>query len=109
MKELKSERIREALRHAAAEFLERQSNRASLVTVTGVALSKKGDRATILITVLPETREAAALAFSNRQAGALRAFLSKRVSLQQLPFVSFAIDRGEKHRQKLDELSGKNG
>jgi ribosome-binding factor A len=105
---LKQEKIREAICHAAAEFLERESNRSSLVTVTGTTLSRRGDRAVILITVLPEPQEASALQFANRRAGALRDFLSRRVSLQRLPRISFALDRGEKLRQRLDELSGKN-
>lgn len=98
--------MKEALRHAAAEFLERESNRRSLITVTSTALSAKGERATIFVTVLPEEEERAALAFVGRRAGALRDFISKRVSLQRLPHISFAIDRGEKNRQKLDALSG---
>lgn len=103
---LKQEKIREAIRHAAAEFLERESNRTALITVTGVALSRRGDRATVHITVLPESQEAAALDFAGRQGGALRAFIAKRVSLHHAPFITFAIDKGEKMRQRLDELSG---
>lgn len=105
MTSLKSEKIREAIKHAAAEFLEQESNRTSLITITDVTLAKRGDRATMLITVFPESQEEKALAFARRQAGALRDFISKRVSLQRLPFISFALDKGEKMRQKLDTLS----
>lgn len=103
---LKSEKIREAIRHAAAEFLGRESNRTALITVTGVALSRRGDRATVHITVLPESQETAALDFASRKGGALRAFIARRVSLQHAPFISFVIDKGEKLRQRLDALSG---
>lgn len=102
---LKLNKTKEAIHHAAAEFLSENSNRTSLITVTGVSLTEKRDRAVVLITVLPESQERAAIEFCSRQAGALRAFLKKRVSLQRLPFLSFAIDKGEKSRQKLDELS----
>lgn len=101
----KNEKIREAIRHAAAEFMAERSNRTSLITVTGVQLSPKRDKAAILITVLPEDKEKEALAFAARTGGALRDFLGKRVSLQHLPFISFALDVGEKNRQKIDELS----
>ena len=104
-KTAKNQKIQEAIRHAAAEFLSETSNRTSLITVTAVDLSPRRDRATVLITVLPENQETAAIAFVSRQAGALRDFLRRRVSLQRLPFISFAIDRGEKNRQKLDQLS----
>ncbi|MEK7087688.1 MAG: ribosome-binding factor A [Patescibacteria group bacterium] len=101
----KSEKIREAIRHAAAEFLSETSNRTSLITVTGVQLSPKRDQATVLITVFPESKEEEALAFAGRSGGALRDFLSKRVSLQHVPYISFALDLGEKNRQRIEELS----
>lgn len=101
----KGEKIRESLKHLAAEFLSKVSNRTSLITVTDVVLSRKRDRAAVLISVFPETQEQAALEFASRQGGALRDFLKKKVSLQRLPYISFAIDRGEKNRQKIDLLS----
>jgi len=102
---LKADKAKEAICHAAAEFLSEVSNRTSLITVTAVDLSPRRDTATVLITVLPESQEAAALDFCSRQAGEFRDFLKRRVALQRLPRISFAIDRGEKNRQKLDELS----
>ena len=104
MKATKSEKLREAIRHAAAEFLAQESNRTSLITVTGVSLTPKGDRASILITVFPEDKEEEALAFATRQGGALRDFVGKRISLQYIPRISFAIDIGEKNRQTIDKL-----
>lgn len=101
---LKLDKTKEAIHHAAAEFLSEVSNRTSLITVTGVDLSPRRDKAAILITVLPDAQEYAALDFCSRQAGEFRDFLKKKVALQRLPRISFAIDRGEKNRQKLDEL-----
>ncbi|OHA21399.1 MAG: hypothetical protein A2849_00205 [Candidatus Taylorbacteria bacterium RIFCSPHIGHO2_01_FULL_51_15] len=105
MKTTKAEKMREAIRHAAAEFMAEASNRTSLVTVTNVHLAKRGDSATVLITVFPDDKEKEALEFASRQGGALRDFISKRISLQRVPYISFALDVGEKNRQKLDELS----
>ncbi|KKW18820.1 MAG: hypothetical protein A2W52_00760 [Candidatus Taylorbacteria bacterium RIFCSPHIGHO2_02_49_25] len=105
MKTTKAEKMREAIRHAAAHFLAEESNRASLITVTNVHLSPRGDRAIILVTVLPDSMEKEALEFVKRKGGALRAFLGDRVSLQRLPYISFALDRGEKNRQKIDKLA----
>lgn len=97
--------MREAIRHAAAEFLAQESNRTSLITVTNVHLAPKGDRATILVTVFPDSKEKEALEFVSRTGGALRDFIGERISLQRLPYISFALDIGEKNRQKIDELS----
>lgn len=102
--ELKNEKAREAIHHTAAEFLSTVSNRTSLITVTGVDLSPKRDKAIILISVLPVTQEAAAVEFTNRQRSAFRDFLKSRINIQRLPRVTFAIDQGEKNRQRLDEL-----
>ena len=97
--------MREAIRHAAAEFLAQESNRTSLITVTNVDLSPKGDRANILVTVFPDEKEKEALEFAARQGGALRDFIGKRISLQYIPRISFALDAGEKNRQIIDKLS----
>lgn len=101
---LKNEKAREAIHHAVAEFLSTVSNRTSLITVMAVDLSPKRDKAVILISVLPETQEAAAIEFTNRQRGAFRDFLRSRLSMQRLPRITFAIDQGEKNRQRLDNL-----
>lgn len=101
----KTEKLREAIRHIAAEFMSAESNRTSLITVTNVHLTPKADRATILVTVFPEDKEKEALEFAGRQGGAVRDFIGKRISLQRLPYISFALDVGERNRQKIDELS----
>ncbi|HEY4510783.1 MAG TPA: ribosome-binding factor A [Candidatus Paceibacterota bacterium] len=101
----RSEKIREAIRINAAEFLMRESNRQSLITVTGAAVSDNLKRAMVFITVLPDSHETAALGLANRKVRDFREFLRERVKLGVLPRIEFVIDRGEKNRQRLDELS----
>ncbi|MDO8564878.1 MAG: ribosome-binding factor A [bacterium] len=105
MQDIKAEKIRESIRHIAAEFLSEVDEGTSLITVTGVLLSPKTDQATILITVLPEEKEKDALTFTKRQTGHLRKRLGERLAIHHLPFLSFVIDRGEKNRQLIDRLS----
>ncbi len=105
MKGARNEKIKEAIKHASAEFLIIASNRTSLITVTDVQLSAKADRATVLLTVYPEKSEKAVLEFAKRNVGDLRALLAKRLAIHHLPFITFAIDFGEKNRQKLDQIS----
>lgn len=107
MKSTKSEKLREAIQHAAAEFMAEVADSTSLITVTNVHLTPKADRATILVTVFPDDKEKDALAFASRQGGKLRDFIGQRISLQHLPYISFALDVGEKNRQKIEELSQK--
>jgi ribosome-binding factor A len=94
-----------ALRETAAEFLAREAGPQSLITVTGVRMAEDGNSADILITVLPETQEDEAVKFANRNRGELGIFLTKRVRGMRAPHLEFMIDRGEKNRQRLDELT----
>lgn len=102
------EKYAEALRVAAAEFLAREANRNSLITVTRVEMSEDGKRAIIYITVFPELGEEAAVKFANRNRPELGAFLLKRTKGMRIPKFEFQIDLGDKNRRRLDELSNEN-
>ena len=99
------ERLKEALRETAAEFLAREANRQSLITVTAAELSEDSKRGKIYITVLPTEAEHAALDFANRNRCEFAQFFKKRIKGATIPHVEFVIDTGEKMRQRLDELS----
>ncbi len=101
----RNERLREALREIAAEFLVREAGPQSLVTVTRAHVSEDGKHGTIFITVLPESAEQAAADFANRNRSEFSDFFKKRVKGALPPHVEFVIDKGEKNRQRLDELS----
>ena len=98
------EKLKEALMHAAAEFIARESNRTSLITVTSVEIGHKAQQATILITVLPETAEADALNFLKRKRAEMRDFIGQKVAMRQVPFMDIAIDPGAKHAQSIDAI-----
>jgi len=97
--------MQEIIRMAAAEFLVREANPQSLITVTRVEQSPDSKNASIFITVFPDSAEAAALAFANRHRGGFGEFFKKRRRGAFPPKVEFFIDRGEKNRQRMDELS----
>jgi ribosome-binding factor A len=99
------ERLQEALREAAAEFLSREAGRQSLVTVTRAQLSENNKRVTIYLTVLPESAEEKALGFANRSRREFAEYFESRTRGAKTPHVLFVIDRGEKSRQRLDELT----
>ena len=90
---------------AAAEFLAREANRNTLLTVTRAELSQDGSLGTVYITVFPESGEEAALAFANRNRGELGKILRERTKGMRVPHIEFVIDEGDKHRRRLDELS----
>lgn len=101
----RDEQLVEALRETAAEFLSREAGRKSLITVTRAVLNDKGTHANIMITVLPDSSEESAVDFANRHRKEFGDFFEKRIRGVRLPHIAFTIDRGEKNRQRLDELT----
>jgi len=99
------ERDTEALYHVAAEFLNREAGRQSMITVTRAHLSDDRKSGIIYISVFPDTAEASAVHFANRNRTEFSKFFEKRVRGMQVPQVEFVIDEGEKARRRLDELT----
>ena len=100
----RTDRVANHIKELAADFLQRENNGTSLITVTSATCSPDLKRATIFITVFPTEKEKPALEFAKRQRGEFREFLKKSMTTKNIPFVDIAIDLGEKHRQKIDEL-----
>ena len=104
MSENRSERIIRIVKEAAATFMQKESNGASLITITDVRLSNDEKYVNILFTVLPEDKEAAALEFTKRMRSEFREYIKHNTKLGRIPTFDFQIDLGEKHRQKLDTI-----
>ncbi len=100
----RNEKIAQFIKELSAQFLGRENNRTSLITVTSCNTSPDMKRATVFITVLPTTKEKAALDFVKRKRGELREFLKKNMEIKIIPFIDIQIDLGEKNRQRIDEL-----
>src|SRR3989339_601627 len=100
----RNDKVANAIKELAALFLERENNRTSLITVTSATVSPDLKRATIYITVLPDSKEKLALEFVKRKRRELREFLKKNMTTKIIPFIDITIDLGEKNRQKIDEL-----
>ena len=100
----RNEKVANFIKELSAQFLGRENNRTSLITVTSATVSPDLKRATVMITVLPESKEHDALDFAKRKRGELREHLKKNMQTKIIPFLDIVIDRGEKNRQKIDEL-----
>ena len=92
------------LQKITAKFLHEQATSRSLITVTDFRLSSDGRHATALISVLPSEAETSALDFANRRRQELRKYVQDHLRIGFVPTIQFAIDEGEKHRQKIDKL-----
>lgn len=95
--------VAETLVHLAGEFIARETNGRSLITVTRADIAPDLKRATLYVSVLPENAEEDALDFLKRQRSTFRDHLKAKSSLRYLPFIDFTIDYGEKNRQMVDE------
>jgi len=100
----RNEKVAQNIKELAAQFLGRENNRTSLITVISATCSPDMKKATIFITVLPATKEKLALEFVKRRLKDLREFLKKNMPIKVIPFLDVEIDKGEKNRQKIDEL-----
>lgn len=100
----RKETFEELLRQESARFFNEVSNKTSLITVTRAELSDTQRVAKVFITVFPEDKESEASDFAKRQQYNLKQFLTGRIKSRQMPNIEVLIDKGEKHRQRLDEL-----
>lgn len=104
IQDLHEQRMQNNLKALAAKYISEVSNRQSLITVTDVVMSDAGKKATFLVSVFPEDKELVALDFLTRKKDECRDFIKDHSRMRILPYVAFAIDEGEKHRQKIDAL-----
>jgi ribosome-binding factor A len=100
----RKDKVANLIRKLAAEFLGRENNQTSLLTVSRVDVSPDLRNATVFFTVLPETKESGALEFAKRRRSNFRDILKANIETKNIPFIDFEIDKGEKNRQKIDEL-----
>ena len=92
----------------AQDFFQRESSGASLITVTRAEVSRDMKNGTIFISVLPESKEEAAINFAKRMRSELRHYVMKRLPVKVIPFFETEIDYGEKNRLHVEELLRKD-
>lgn len=100
----RQEKVCDTLLTLAGTYIAREANRDTLITPTSATISPDLKQATIYISVFPDTKEKQALAFLERHERDFRGFIKGNMHFKVLPFVKFAIDHGEKNRQRIDEL-----
>lgn len=97
------EKIKSLVKDLAGDFLERESNKTSLVTVTRVELIENGHKAAVFFTVLPENKEDEVVQFTKRKRSDFRDYVDKKARIGRMLSFDFILDQGEKNRQKIDE------
>ena len=106
----KQTKTEEQIREVIARFIERESNKTSMITVTRIMLADRGRNGTIFVTVLPKegvditTAEDSAINFLKRKRPELKDALKTTLNLHTIPFLDVMIDKGEKARQNIEAL-----
>ncbi len=106
--EFHAEKLKDEIKRLAGRFVEKESNRNTLITVTNVHVTKDFKKAIIFVTVFPDENEETAMSFLKRQRSDFREYVKKYSRIGKTPFFDFAIDKGEKSRQKIEEISMKD-
>lgn len=104
MSEIKSDKIRYRIKEIVAEYISRETNGKSIISVTTVDVNSKADQGTVYITVMPESEEEGALHFLKRKRSEIKKYIQKRLPIANTPFIDFAIDTGEKLTQKITQI-----
>lgn len=92
------------VRQLIDQYISRNSGGQSLITVTSIEQADRSNNVMIRVSVLPETQENAVIDFLQRHASDIRNYIKENSALGILPFLSFEIDKGEKHRQSIFEI-----
>ncbi len=90
MSTFRDEKLTSALLHAAAEYINKESNRTSLITVTKGEL--RDDTFTIFVSVFPDKEAGAALDFLSRQKDGFKEYVRAHVRIHDLPRITFLPD-----------------
>ena len=88
----RADKLATALAHEAAAFLAREAGSDTLITVTRAVADERGGHATIFVSVFPETRAKAALAFLENRRADFSEYLKAHAKLGPLPRITFALE-----------------
>ena len=98
-------KLQEVLREVVSEYINRETNKTSLITVTRVDISPNLSSCDVYVSVFPESAEESAFNFLKRKRPEVKEAIKKRMNMRRIPFVDFKIDMGEKNRQKIEKIS----
>ena len=96
-------RVSSELKKYVSQYITELASQQSLITVTNIMVSDDFKSASVLISVLPESDEEKAVKFIERHLHDMHKTIEKRMKTR-VPFLTIAIDLGEKNRQRIDEL-----
>ena len=104
MQTSRTDKIQEYIKEIAGRFIERESNKTALITVTRVELMQRGRSAMIYLSVLPETGEESAINFLKRKRPEMREAVKAGLNIRTIPFLDVQVDTGQKALHTIETL-----
>lgn len=106
MKFFRSQRVESLIQEELAKILIREVEfpEGALVTVTGVDVDKKLERARVRLSVIPASQEKKALDSVTFRTGYLQHLLLKTLNIKPLPHLIFEIDHGNQNAAVVEKL-----
>ncbi|MDE2173303.1 MAG: hypothetical protein KGJ31_01750 [Patescibacteria group bacterium] len=101
-----ADRGAEVVVREAAQFIAREAGSESLITVIRAQSVAHGKRILVFVSIFPEEKIHAALAFLERKREAFSDYLKSHARLRPLPRIDFLLDNREKGDTIGGELSG---
>ncbi len=102
---IKNGRLADNLQKAAAEFIQRNSNMQSLITVSRIEIKDQGKQAIIFVTVFPQQKEHGAIDMLKRKRGEFRSLIPQKIKVGRIPFIDFEIDRAAELLREIDRAN----
>lgn len=87
----------------ASDWITRNSNRNSLITLTQASPTSDGKKLIIFYTVIPESQERAASEFLTRHGDNMRNYVKQKMKREPAWF-RFVLDKGERNRERVSDL-----
>ncbi len=99
----RNKRAIEIITHEAARFIAEEAGSGSLITVVRAQSVSKGERVLVFVSVFPEEKAPAALAFLDRKRKDFSEHLKTHTRLHGLPRIDFMLDNREETENATEE------
>ena len=104
------ERARSLIQKLAADFIEREINPAgTLTTITRTETSPGFKEVRIFVSVWPEMKEGEVLKALKTAKRDFYEYMKKNFKIKYMPVFVFEIDKGERARQRIEEILSAQG
>ncbi len=104
MRFFRSERVGSVIQEEISKMIVRDVELpGGLITVVEVMVDKKLEHARVHVSVLPSSREIAALRALNVRVREFQHALNRKMAIRPMPMISFVLDRGNENAARIEK------